>query len=227
MQGNHLTKDQSPAEDSGIFELAPEEPVEPVKRWISPAEEAKQNEPLPCPGCKYDLRGLRSDRCPECGKLLTQAAVRQAKNIRDDVNDSSWYDRRAVLSAVVGLFLGGLVWGLTEGSVLGVVQFAAYLSVTVIIGWVVFFACSVVWIGFDQPLPKTFVQTAGTYGLYSGIAAVLMLVPLPGFVMFFVGLVVLVSLMSEMLDIDLQDAIIVSLIVAVVQSLSIAIMNIS
>jgi primosomal protein N' len=25
---------------------------------------------LPCPDCTYDLRGLMSNRCPECGLLL-------------------------------------------------------------------------------------------------------------------------------------------------------------
>ena len=209
-----LANDQTAAEESGIFELAPEEVAKPVKRWVSPAEAAKQEEPLLCPKCSYDLRGLRSDRCPECGKMLTQSAVRQAENKRDGINDSSWYDPRAVLFAAVGLVMGGTAWGLFEGPA-GVLQFAVYFAVTVVIGWVVFFVCSVMWIGFDQPLRKTIVQMIGAYGLYSGVASVLELVPIPGIITFFVSMAVLVSLLSEMLDIDLQDAIVISLIVII------------
>ncbi|MBN4082598.1 hypothetical protein JYS44_00005, partial [Phycisphaeraceae bacterium AH-315-B13] len=186
-------------------------------RWISPAEAAKQEKSLLCPKCSYDLRGLRSDRCPECGKMLTQTAVRQAENKRDGINDSSWYDPRAVLFAIVGLVIGGTVWGIAAGSITGVYQFAGYFGITVVIGWVVFFVCSVMWIGFDQPLRKTVVQIIGAYGLYSGVASVLELIPLPGIITFFIAMAVLVSLLSEMLDIDLQDAIVISLIVIIVK----------
>jgi hypothetical protein len=32
-----------------------------------------------CPGCRYNLRGARSDRCPECGKELSIESLMAAK----------------------------------------------------------------------------------------------------------------------------------------------------
>lgn len=34
----------------------------------------------PCPLCRYDLRGLTSDRCPECGHALTLELVEAEAN---------------------------------------------------------------------------------------------------------------------------------------------------
>ena len=33
---------------------------------------------LPCPHCGYDLRGIHSDRCPECGETFERSALRAA-----------------------------------------------------------------------------------------------------------------------------------------------------
>lgn len=203
------------AADSGLYELAPEEPKAPVERWESPAVKAKQAMALPCPKCGYDLRGLRSDRCPECGKVLNYTAIRQAENKRDGINDSAWFDGKAIAMAAVGLTVGAAVYGLREDGLVGVAAFGLDFSFTVVIGWVIFFLCSVTWIGFDQPLRMTMVQIVGAFGLYSGIAALLMLVPIPGIVTFFVGAAILVGLLSERLEIDLQDAIVVALLVAI------------
>lgn len=210
-----MTNEANEAADSGLYELAPEEPKAPVERWVSPATKAKQAMALPCPQCGYDLRGLRNDRCPECGLVLNYAAVRQAENKRDGVNDSSWFDGKAVAMVIAGLAVGAAVWGFQFGWLVGVTAFGLDFAFTVVIGWVIFFLCSVMWIGFDQPLRMTMVQILGAFGLYSGIAALLSLVPIPGIVTFFVGAAILVGLLSERLEIDIQDAIVVAILVAI------------
>lgn len=195
------------AADTDIYELAPEEPAAPVQRWIAPDAKAKQTQALPCPQCGYDLRGLRSDRCPECGKVLNATAIRQAEHKRDGINDSTWFDAKAVAMAGVGLAIGATIWWLEVGSWLGVAAFGVDFVTTVVIGWLVFFVCSVIWIGFDQPLRMTVIQMVGAFGLYTGIVSVLALIPIPGIVTFFLGAAILVGLLSERLEIDLQDAI--------------------
>jgi len=214
-----LTNEETPSSDSGIYELAPEEKAEPVKRWVAPEPTIPMDNGAVCPGCKYKLEGLKSDRCPECGMLLTRAAIRETKQKREWGSDSSWFDSKGVLFALIGLVVGSLVWGLTEGNIHGVYDFLIYFGITAGIGWVVFIFCSMFWIGFDQPLQKTLVQTIGAYGMYSAVSALLMLVPLPGIILFFVGMFVLVSLLSEMLDIDLQDAIVLALVASIVKVL--------
>ncbi|GAB5496099.1 MAG: hypothetical protein Phyf2KO_11790 [Phycisphaerales bacterium] len=146
---------------------------------------------------------------------MNYSAIRQAENKRDGINDSSWFDGKAIAMAGVGLAVGAVVWGFSFGGPVGVAAFGLDFAFTVVIGWVIFFLCSMMWIGFDQPLRMTVVQIVGAFGLYSGIAALLSLVPIPGIVTFFVGAAILVGLISERLEIDLQDAIVVAILVAI------------
>lgn len=141
--------------------------------------------------------------------------MRRAENKRDGVNDSSWFDGKAIAMVIAGLAVGAAVWGFQFGWLVGVTAFGLDFAFTVVIGWVIFFLCSVMWIGFDQPLRMTMVQIVGAFGLYSGIAALLSLVPIPGIVTFFVGAAILVGLLSERLEIDIQDAIVVAILVAI------------
>ena len=34
---------------------------------------------LLCPGCEYDLRGIESERCPECGLVIDREAIRHSR----------------------------------------------------------------------------------------------------------------------------------------------------
>jgi len=196
--------------DSGIYELAPEEAPKPVERFKPPSQVREEAKPLPCPQCRYDLRGLKSDVCPECGLKLTYGARRRAQELRAGAKPHSWLDRKAAAMALIGLAVSAAVmWFRAEW--LGLMVFGIDFAATIAIGWVVFFVCSVLWIGFDQPLRTTLVQTVGAFGFYAGVAAVLWLLPLPGLILWLIGAAVLTGVLSDLLDIDLQDAAIIAL----------------
>ncbi len=201
---------------SGIYELAPEEPVKPAERWTPPEQAKVDAKPLPCPECGYDLRGLREGVCPECGLKLTYSVMRRAQDARAGIRPAGGIDTKSILMAAVGLALSGLIGGFTDGMA-GVLALAVDFVFTVTIGWFVFFVCSIAWIGFDQPLRTSIFQTIGAFGMFAGIWAVMTLVPVPGLVRSVVGFLILTGLLADALDIDYQDAGIIAIVVSVMK----------
>jgi hypothetical protein len=64
---------------------------------------------VPCPGCGYDLRGLRSGTCPECGAGLRLSLLAEPVAARTDLwRAAAWHPLVlvAVLSAGTGLLAG-------------------------------------------------------------------------------------------------------------------------
>ncbi len=202
--------------DSGLFELAPEEPAKPAQRWVSPSQAKQDAKALPCPQCRYDLRGLRADVCPECGLKLTYGAMRRAQDLREGKKSGGWFDRKAVLMAIIGLAVSATIMGIRFGSV-GLVVFGIDFAFTIVVGWLVFFVCSILWIGFDQPLRTTVLQTIGAFGFFAGIAVLLNLIPIPGIVTSLIAFAVLAGVLSDLLELDFQDAAIIALLVTVVR----------
>lgn len=205
--------------DDGILDLAPEEAPSPHPALTRPPADPKlaaaAAQPLPCPGCGYDLRGLRGGACPECGKRLTYSTIRTAEQRRAGRTQSTWFDRTAAIWGGVGVLVAGAVYGLThEPASAALLALAVFLVATIAVGWVVFFACSMMWIGFDQPLPKTVVQLAGAYGGYVGIVTLLGAAPIPGFLIWLFSSMCLVGLLAKLLDIDWRDASIVAILSA-------------
>lgn len=65
--------------------------------------------PPTCPHCEYNLTGLPSSRCPECGRIFNWRAVqRRAGRIWSAVNALRHADR----DARTGLKIAGLGWAL-------------------------------------------------------------------------------------------------------------------
>ena len=204
------------AGESGIYDLAPVEEAKPAQRWVPPAQAKQDAKPLPCPECGYDLRGLRDGQCPECGLKLTYSVMRRAQDLRAGVKPQGGFERKPIYMATVGLLLSGSVWWMSAGDA-GLVAFGVDFVFTVTIGWLVFFLCSIAWIGFDQPLRTTFVQTVGALGMFAGIWSVMMLIPVPGLIRSVLGFFILMGLLGDALDIDYQDAGIIAIIVSVLK----------
>lgn len=202
--------DRSSGEDDDILELAPEEPAEPHPALSRrPPEADPRGAAKPCPGCGYDIRGLRSGVCPECGRSLDRAPGSVLATVS---TRSSWLDTKALVYAGVGLLAGAVTYAIAEDPLLGPLAFGVDFVATVIIGWVVFLVCSMMWIGFDQPLRMTVVQLIGAYGGYAGVSAVLGYIPFFGFFAFIISAIVLIGLLGDLLDIEYKDAFVIALI---------------
>ncbi len=60
-----------------------------------------------CPRCRYDLFGLVSPRCPECGNTLNRAVI---PFVPRGFLRISWAERWASLLPTIGLFWAAAVW---------------------------------------------------------------------------------------------------------------------
>ncbi|MEM8757330.1 MAG: hypothetical protein AAGF47_06070 [Planctomycetota bacterium] len=206
-------------DDEDLLDLASEDEKSPppaLSRPPSDPELAAMNaKKLPCPTCGYELRGLQRGVCPECGTKLGFSTLSKAKAKQAGRSASAWFDRKAAVYAVLGMVAGAATWAIAEDPVVGPLAFGVDFVLTVAVGWVVFFVCSLMWIGFDQPLRMTLVQVVGAYGAFAGVWTVLGTIPFFGFFAFLISGLVLVGLLGDLLDIEYKDAFVIALISAV------------
>ncbi len=69
----------------------------------TPLAEFLANRDVPCPGCEYNLRGLTGETCPECGKQVTIAWLRQHMGPR--VSPTGLYFTAIALVGMIGMWL--------------------------------------------------------------------------------------------------------------------------
>jgi len=186
------------------YDLAPPETPRAAERPHTRRAYAEHGAVLTCPGCGYDLRGSRLDRCPECGLELTRAVLRRQEVKRERKTDAYL---EPILYLAGGMVVAAGVTLLVDGPS-ALAALAIYFGITIAIGWIVFFALSVMWIGFDQPIPATVfllaAAYAGSFGINVGLGAIW--VPLG----WLAGIVSLILLLAHLLDIELIEAIAVA-----------------
>lgn len=169
-----------------------------------------------CTKCGYDLAGLKTSRCPECGtlNLPPRRAEQEAKAARETVRDAYL---KPALMAVVGCAVAAAVTG-ADGGAEAVVEYAVLFAISYIVGLAVFWVCSVMWIGFDAPMHLVALQLAGVYGVTDAASSLVNLVPfLPTFIGWIIVVTVYVGLLMEVLDLELQDAVILGLVTFIVK----------
>jgi hypothetical protein len=164
-----------------------------------------------CPGCGYDLKGLKKPRCPECGKVLPLVTDREDRDA-----ESKAIARKAYLRPVL-MFVIGITGLLILGAVRGqggpdmIVRLLLTYAIGVPIGLLVYVICCLIWIGFNAPLHRVALSLAGIYAIVDLVGAVLGLIPLA--VIAWAGSVITyVGLLMEELDLDLVDAVIVGIV---------------
>lgn len=202
--------------DDEILGLEPEverAPHPALSRAPDPSMAGDAAKPKPCVGCGYDLRGLTRAVCPECGRKIAVGRAAAAAV----PSQSTWFDKKAVVLGVLGLAVGLIVTMAQYGALRGGLAFGIDFVITIAIGWGVFIACSIAWIGFDQPLRMTAVQLTGAYGAYAGAATLASLVPYMGWIVQLLAWVGLVVLLADLLDIEVKDSLIIALISAIIK----------
>jgi len=171
-----------------------------------------------CPECGYSLKGLKENRCPECGTIVTRQTEREKARY-----ESARIARMAYIKPLIQFAIGAIGIGFILISQQETELFMNYLllyGIRVPIGVAVFFACCLVWMGFDAPMHLTAIRLAGVYALVDLLAVLLVtFLPIPLFINVIV-LFVYVGLLADSLDLDLQDAIIVGLITYLVRILA-------
>lgn len=162
-----------------------------------------------CSGCGYDMTGLKSPRCPECGKIrLKQSRREQLEEHSRRTARDAWL--KPVIMIAVGL-TGIAIWQLIADRsgrdlMLSMVGFGLKIP----IGLFVYYTCAVIWIGFDMPFRLIILRLIAVYALTSLIAIPVGHLPtivIPAAIMF----IVYTGLLADMLDLDFQDASFVAL----------------
>ncbi|GJM18085.1 MAG: hypothetical protein DHS20C14_02980 [Phycisphaeraceae bacterium] len=199
--------------DEGMYELGPEAPV---RRPPVPRPEPVALPPAPCPECGYDLRGNDSGRCPECGWRVSQARIRAERERRErKVHEQAWFAPLmillgGILVVVVSFgYEGYAVGGAGEAAfylVIGAVQ----LTVSVVVGWGVFFLLAAWWFGWSHTIPVTMLQVAAAYAGAMGVSAVLALSGVP-VLPWLVSCAVLIGLLCRLLDLEANEAVLLAL----------------
>ncbi len=109
---------------------------------------------------------------------------------------------------VVGI-LGIAAFGVITAEPLLPLYFLAQYVVTLPIGLGIFYLCCLLWIGFDAPLVLNAAALLGTYAIADLVGVVVEPLSYFGWV---IWIVTYISVLSQLLDIELVDAIYVALI---------------
>lgn len=171
--------------------------------------------PVHCPQCKYDIRNLAGDTCPECGISLLAAIRKQERKsrARGDL-------KRAYVQSMASMVLA---FGLMAGMLLlmeRIDDLTLYLikyTVFVPLGLVVFAACSAIWIGFDQPFGITAIRLAAIYAIADAVGVAVKVLPIP-LVQFIIPSLVYIGLLIKWLELDTQDAVILAVVTGAVRA---------
>jgi hypothetical protein len=169
-----------------------------------------------CPKCTYDMGAGTAMTCPECGTTLpiedkTTQYARQSKETARQA-----YLQPLLMLGIAGLIMMG-VWFANLG-LLGLAVYPIYLIAITLLGTFVFQLMCLTFIGFDAPLHLTVLRLAGIYAVMSVVDEIAGWIPLPC-VPILVSLLVYVGLLMQMLDLEVNDAVILALGVGLVQIL--------
>jgi len=160
-----------------------------------------------CVKCGYDMRGLKTPRCPECGTVNTRAVrlkhVPREQELRDNYLRPAVY---AALGLAVSIPLAGLRFGWTQ-----VPSHLLGLAAGIVAGVIGFCICGLIWLGFETRPAAIAARIAGIVCLTDAASELGALVPFSG-LGYILPIVAYVALLSDMFDLDTSDAALVSLV---------------
>lgn len=179
-----------------------------------PGGRARKGRGRRCRKCGYSMAGLKSAQCPECGVVNTPPSTEEREK-----DEARSVRRNAYLKPLVYFAVGfgivSVVLG-ANGGVDAVLAYALGYVVQVPIGVCVFIACCYLWIGFDAPVHLTALRLAGIYALVDLAHVIFGFIPIP-VVGWLVPLIIYIGLLMDLLEMDMQDAIIVGLLTYIVK----------
>jgi hypothetical protein len=184
--------------------------------------------PKPCQKCGYDLTGLKSARCPECGTInarLKRGQLTEKQTLRQmyliplmltGIGLGLTILIKFALAAIMGSSIS------TSPMVAGGEAILGYLilfPITIVVGFVVYVACSLMFLGFDEPLGVTFVRLAAVYALTDIAQAIIRPIPIFGWfsISFIIVGIVYVGLLMQLMELDFEDAWFIAVITFIVK----------
>ena len=170
---------------------------------------------LKCKACGYDMTGAPSLVCPECGIHLNIS--RKERMIRGDAKNIV---RNAYLYPAICILAGLISSAIAFATMGDIKDFAYYLvvyAVSIPIGMIVFFFCSLAFMGFNAPIQLVALQIAAVFAL-SDVANILISeLPLFFWMSIFLQIWILGLLLAKLCDLDTMDAWIVAIIMFLIR----------
>lgn len=162
-----------------------------------------------CAKCGYDLTGLKTPKCPECGTV--NRPLSKQEQLR---KDSRALARREYLRPVILFAVAlGIVLALTAavGGRFSISEYLLVYAISVPVGIVVYLMCCALWMGSDAPLGLTALRLAAVFALGDIAVGMAAFVPL---LYLQIAMIVAVYgvLIHKLMDLDLQDAMIVGVV---------------
>jgi hypothetical protein len=157
---------------------------------------------MSCVQCGYSLKGLKSPKCPECGTVNSLARRNQAG---DAATLRSMYVR-PLLGAFIGATAYALMFLAHSGEPLTAAFALVYLGVATVIGFITYVVCSMMFIGFDEPLTVTFCRIACVWAVYNASATLINMIPLGGLLLWPLKALIFIGLLIWIMEIEIEDA---------------------
>jgi hypothetical protein len=185
-----------------------------VERTLAPR---KGRRAPTCPTCGYDMTGLRELKCPECGTVLTPAGARKAAEKRLSARRVRNVYLVPLLMFVFGAgFASAAMYGLRGTAGVGAYWFTFGFEVAIAIA--VFWVCQIIWIGVDAPMHLNLLRLCGCYAAVDAANVIFSLIPVLGLA-WILSIALYIALLTEMLDLEVPDALIVACATFVVKYL--------
>ncbi len=166
-----------------------------------------------CQKCGYDLTGARSLICPECGTTQRPQSRKNLDMSRQVIRDAYV---KPVLTLIIGLMLI-VAFQFAIGRQEAIPQVLIAVVVQSLVGLVIFWICSLIWIGFDEPFHINVLRLLAIYAIsWAALLVAASLPPLLCSAIIFVPAGIFVLLHKKMLDLDLADAALVAVFTGIV-----------
>lgn len=156
-----------------------------------------------CAGCGYNLAGLKSPKCPECGR----ATIARRGRAERGPAPTGWVV--PVVLIAVSLVLTALLQFLIDRSGEAFLRSLLGLGLKIPLAVIAYAAAGLLWMGFDMPWKHVFLR-------YTAVCAIGTLIGVPiGFIPFIfaqAGIMIFVYalLISNLLEVDIQDSIFIA-----------------
>jgi len=178
--------------------------------------------PRPCKKCGYDLTGLKTAKCPECG-TINPGRLRHRETEKQTLR--KMYIQPLIMTAigmavavVAYAIIGSLSGGATSG-VGGVVAYLIYFALSLPLGFITYVVCSMIFIGFDEPLGVTLVRLAAVYAVTDACAAILSGIPFVSWITWPLQAAVYLGLLMQIMELDWEDAWLVAAVTFIVHAI--------
>ncbi len=192
---------QSTGQPAGPIVVGQEKPAQPSK-------------PLRvCSKCGYDLAGLKTPKCPECGTVNLKR--KRGLDLDREAAEKAYkweYIKPLIILGVCGAIEAAVLFSNYRGTELLGATVLSLLRVPV--GILVYFACAFAWLGFENTFKLTIVKLLGVFAAVSLATTVSLLIPF-GIYRLSLSYFVQIWMLSDLMDMEYSDAAFASAITSV------------